>query len=292
MSEPRFTTLTPESMTAAQKRVADAIQSGPRGAGLRGPFNALLQSPELCDLVQRVGAYVRFGTSIPQRLNEMAIIMAGRKWTAQYEFYAHRRLALEAGLTPAIADAIAANQRPEGMAKDEETVYDFVSELLATGEVPDAAFQRVKERLRRTRRRRSRRRGRLLQPGIDDAECRTGTAARGSDAAAEVRRYRFTRIRFGAVVGRESVSLCMVRVAPLRSPASDAAPHEPIPGRSQGKRKRLATPAAANPCRPWLRGAGFELAIFGYDKCPSRQRSHSSLVLPVPGGCRRSTSIA
>jgi len=117
MSEPRFTTLTPETMTADQKRVADAIQSGPRGAGLRGPFNALLRSPELCDLVQRLGAFVRFGTSIPQRLNEVAIIMAGRKWTAQYEFYAHRRLALEAGLSP--ADAIAANQRPASMAKDE-----------------------------------------------------------------------------------------------------------------------------------------------------------------------------
>src|SRR5205807_2156952 len=70
MSEPRFTTLTPETMTADQKRVADAIQSGPRGAGLRGPFNALLRSPELCDLVQRLGAFVRFGTSIPQRLND------------------------------------------------------------------------------------------------------------------------------------------------------------------------------------------------------------------------------
>src|SRR6516165_6625869 len=141
MSEPRFTTLTPETMSADQKRVAEAIQSGPRGAGLRGPFNALLRSPDLCDLVQRVGAYVRFGSSIPARLNEMAIIMAGRKWTAQYEFYAHRRLALEAGLSPAIADAIAANQRPAGMAKDQETIYDFVAELLATGKVADAVFQ-------------------------------------------------------------------------------------------------------------------------------------------------------
>ena len=64
MSESRFTTLTPETMTADQKRVADAIQSGPRGAGLRGPFNALLRSPELCDLVQRLGAFVRFGTCL------------------------------------------------------------------------------------------------------------------------------------------------------------------------------------------------------------------------------------
>ena len=145
MSEPRFTTLTPETMTADQKRVADAIQAGPRGAGLRGPFNALLRSPELCDLVQRVGAFVRFGSSIPAPLNELAIIMAGRKWTAQYEFYAHRRLAIEAGLRPAIADAIAASERPAGMADDEATVYDFVTELLATGHVSDATFGRAKD---------------------------------------------------------------------------------------------------------------------------------------------------
>ena len=63
MSEQRFKTLTPDSMTAEQRAVAEAIQSGPRGAGLRGPFNALLRSPELCDLVQRVGAYVRFKSS-------------------------------------------------------------------------------------------------------------------------------------------------------------------------------------------------------------------------------------
>ena len=144
MSEGRFTTLTAETMTPEQKRVAEAIQSGPRGGGLRGPFNALLRSPELCDLVQRVGAFVRFGTSIPARVNELAIIMAGRKWTAQYEFYAHRRLAIEAGLKPAIADAIAAGTRPGGMAEDEAIAYDFVSELLATGQVSDAAFARVK----------------------------------------------------------------------------------------------------------------------------------------------------
>ena len=45
MSERRFKELTPETMTPEQKKVADAIQSGPRGAGLRGPFNALLRSP-------------------------------------------------------------------------------------------------------------------------------------------------------------------------------------------------------------------------------------------------------
>src|ERR1700748_489553 len=101
MIERRFKELTPETMTPEQKKVADAIQSAPRGAALRGPFNALLRSPELCDLVQRVGAYVRYGSSIPAPLNEMAICMAGRKWGAQYEFYAHRRLGLSARLSTA-----------------------------------------------------------------------------------------------------------------------------------------------------------------------------------------------
>src|SRR4051795_188407 len=137
MSETRFPPLTAEQLTDEQRAVVDAIQSGPRGAGLRGPFNALVRSPMLCDLVQRVGAYVRFGSSIPPALNELAICMAGRKWGAQYEFYAHRRLGIEAGLAPAILDAIAVGRRPEDLSADEALVYEFVTELLSTGQVSD-----------------------------------------------------------------------------------------------------------------------------------------------------------
>ncbi len=146
MSETRFPELTPDTMTDEQRTVADAIQSGPRGSGLRGPFNALLRSPQLCDVVQRVGAYVRFGSCIPAPLNELAICMAGRKWGAQYEFYAHRRLAIEAGLNPSILDAIALGRRPGDMSADETTVYEFVTELLSTGAVSDARYQAVVDR--------------------------------------------------------------------------------------------------------------------------------------------------
>jgi 4-carboxymuconolactone decarboxylase len=146
MAERRFKELTPQTMTAEQKKVADAIQSGPRGAGLRGPFNALLRSPELCDLVQRVGAYVRYSSSIPAQLNEMAIIMAGRKWTAQYEFYAHRKLAIQAGLKAEICDAIAAGTRPAAMQDDEAAVYDFCTELLGSGHVSDGSFKRIADK--------------------------------------------------------------------------------------------------------------------------------------------------
>jgi 4-carboxymuconolactone decarboxylase len=146
MSERRFEELTTETMTVEQKIVADGIQAGPRGMGLRGPFNALLRSPDLCDLVQRVGAHVRYASSIPLRLNEMAIIIVGRKWTAQYEFFAHRKLAIQAGLKSTICDAIATGARPNNMQDDEAEVYDFCSELLASGQVSDVNYARIKSR--------------------------------------------------------------------------------------------------------------------------------------------------
>lgn len=146
MPDTRFPVLTPETMTDEQRAVADAIQSGPRGAGLRGPFNALMRSPQLCDLVQRVGAYVRFSSSIAAPLNELAICMAGRKWGAQYEFYAHRRLGIDAGLNPAILDAVADGRRPGDMSGDESLVYDFVSELLSTGQVSDGTYEAAMDR--------------------------------------------------------------------------------------------------------------------------------------------------
>jgi 4-carboxymuconolactone decarboxylase len=146
MAGQRFVALTKETMTPEQRAVANSIEAGPRGAGLRGPFNGLLRSPELCDVVQRVGAYVRFGSSIPTALNELAICIVGRRWTAQYEFWAHRRLAIAAGVAPEILDAVAEGRRPEGMSADEAAVYDFTTSLLDTGHVSDALFDRVHEK--------------------------------------------------------------------------------------------------------------------------------------------------
>ena len=143
MTTERFRPLTPEEMTPEQKAMVDAIQSGPRGGGLRGPFKALMRSPELGDLVQRVGAYVRYKSSIPADLNELAIILAGRKWNAQYEFYAHRELGLKAGMRPEVADAVAAGKRPDPITPDEAVVYDFCHELLHTTQVSDAHFNAV-----------------------------------------------------------------------------------------------------------------------------------------------------
>jgi 4-carboxymuconolactone decarboxylase len=141
----RFKELFPPEMTDAQRKAFDAIASGPRG-GVRGPFNALLRSPDLADRVQKVGEYIRFNSSLPVRLNELAILVVARHWTAQYEWYAHSRLALAAKLDPAIVDAIAQGQRPSAMQDDEAAIYDFCSELHETKAVTDATYSRVVER--------------------------------------------------------------------------------------------------------------------------------------------------
>ena len=140
----RFKPLAWDEMTPAQHKMMDDLFSGPRG-GADGPFNVLLRSPEMGDIAQQFGASMRFNQAMPRKLNELAIIITGRYWTAQYEWYAHKRAALQAGLNPAIVDAIQNNRRPAGMAKDEEAVYNFCSEVLNTKHVSDATFAAAKD---------------------------------------------------------------------------------------------------------------------------------------------------
>jgi 4-carboxymuconolactone decarboxylase len=141
----RFQPLTHDTMTPEQKKLVDSILAGPR-TSLDGPFNSLLRSPEMGDLAQKFGAQVRFHSSIPPRLNEFAILITARQWSAQYEWLAHRKLAIAAGLSPAIADAVAAGKRPASMQPDEEVVYNFCTDVLTTKHATDTTFQAAKEK--------------------------------------------------------------------------------------------------------------------------------------------------
>jgi 4-carboxymuconolactone decarboxylase len=141
----RFKPLTYDEMAPAQKTMLERLLAGPRG-GADGPFNVLLRSPEMGDLAQQFGA-ARFTTPVPRRLWEMAVLLTARHWTSQFEWYAHRRGAEEAGLSPAICDAIAGGRRPAQMQPDETVIYDFASELLETKQVSDATFKAARDLL-------------------------------------------------------------------------------------------------------------------------------------------------
>ena len=138
----RFKPLTWDTMSPTQKTMTMNLLTGPR-RGMGGPFNVLLRSPEMGDLAQKLGEYARFRPDVPAKLRELAIIVTARHWTAQYEWYAHRRAAEQAGLKEEIIKAIADRKRPTGMQPDEEVVYNFANELLETKNVSDATFKAV-----------------------------------------------------------------------------------------------------------------------------------------------------
>lgn len=165
MSDPKNTSTTdtrrfrliPEvNLTPEQRALSDAIKSGPRarlassGASkpgpLGGPFNIWLRSPGIGDLVQKLGEEIRFRSSLAGKLNELVILIVSRRWTSQYEWVAHHKLALEGGLDPAIAADIAQGRRPENMDADETIVYNFSHELHDTQQVSDATYKAALER--------------------------------------------------------------------------------------------------------------------------------------------------
>jgi len=138
----RFKPLTYSELTPEQKAMADHLLAGERG-GMNGPFNVTLRSPEIGDQAQKLGALLRFHSSLPNRLNELAILMTARFWMAQYEWSAHKRNALAAGVSAATIDAIAAGKRPASMQPDEEVIYNFADDLFRTRQVSDASFKAV-----------------------------------------------------------------------------------------------------------------------------------------------------
>ena len=180
---PRLAPLDLDKLTPEQKQAADAIVAGPRG-GLRGPFEPWLRRPQLADRAQKLGEYCRFNSSLPKDLAELAICLVGRHFKAQYEFYAHARLAKEAGLAPAIIEAVRTRATPPFTRDAERIVYDFVTEYLETNRVADAQLQARHRRLRRAGRGRSGGRVRLLHAGVDDAQRLRDAAAAGRARAA------------------------------------------------------------------------------------------------------------
>ena len=149
----RLPYLTPAELTDRQEDLYAAITTGSRGnpqrpggglarddGALVGPFNAMLHAPEVGDLVQQLGAALRHQNSVPRHLIELAIIITAREWSAQFEWWAHARMAGEAGIDASIIAAIQARETPPFAKPDEATVYRFCRELLETRRVSDKTY--------------------------------------------------------------------------------------------------------------------------------------------------------
>ena len=131
-----------ESLSAAQRRVYDTIESGPRGT-VPELFMALLHNAALADRVQSLGALLRYETGLEPRLSELAILAVARHWSCQYEWHWHAPEAARAGLPDAVIEAIAQRRPPPLTAPDESAVYDFSCELQANRAVSDETYDQA-----------------------------------------------------------------------------------------------------------------------------------------------------
>ncbi|MDF2114884.1 carboxymuconolactone decarboxylase family protein [Roseiarcaceae bacterium H3SJ34-1] len=145
MTECRMPPIAEKDFTAAQKQAQDEFVAE-RKVPFSGPWHVFVRSPELLMRTHRVGEFLRYRCSLSGRLSEFCILMVARHWSQDYEWGAHRKHALAAGVTEASIAAIRDGRRPSPLADDEQTIWDFVSELLATRRVSDATYAAAKAR--------------------------------------------------------------------------------------------------------------------------------------------------
>jgi 4-carboxymuconolactone decarboxylase len=131
-----------DALTPAQQAYVRSILSGPR-PDISGPLAVMMVSPGLGDLAQKAMAYSRFAgregfSSVPPRLNELAILIVAKHWSANYVWNAHHRYAVQMGLPQAVVDAVRTGARPPRMEPDVAAVYEFATAFLATRRASDA----------------------------------------------------------------------------------------------------------------------------------------------------------
>lgn len=135
----------PEEMSPEQRRVHDAVLAGPRGQVI-GPLRAVIHSPDLAERWSRLGEFLRFGTSLPRRLNELAIIVTGRRWSSQVEWWVHARAAAEAGIPAAAIEALRRGEPPVFAEAEDALAYEFARHLQMSGQVPPVVYEEAVRR--------------------------------------------------------------------------------------------------------------------------------------------------
>ena len=137
-----------EKLTPQQQAYVKSILDGPRSA-ISGPLGVMMVSPALGDLTQKAMAYARFSGQegfgiVPPKLNELAILVVAKHWSAEYVWNAHHNYGVRVGLTPEVVESIRVGKRPAAMEKDVEAVYNFATELITSRMVSDATLQAAK----------------------------------------------------------------------------------------------------------------------------------------------------
>lgn len=149
----RLRELRRDHLSPMERALFDAITTGKRSTGdgssahitptggLRGPFNALLHAPHVGDAIQRLGERLRFEGLLPPRLREIGVLCVASHWKADYEWWAHARIAKECGVPEPVIAAIRRHERPPLTDPAERLVHDFSRALLGERQVSDPLYR-------------------------------------------------------------------------------------------------------------------------------------------------------
>jgi 4-carboxymuconolactone decarboxylase len=140
----RFPQVTLDTLPQEARPLAEEITKI-SSVGLSGPYNIMLRSPVMADRMKRLLDYLRFNNSLPAKLSEFAILIQGRLFTSNVEWYAHSPLALKAGLSESVLADLKANLYPRGMKEDEQVVYDVCMQLSNRQHISDDLFNHAKK---------------------------------------------------------------------------------------------------------------------------------------------------
>jgi len=134
-----------KSLTPEQQAVCDAIMSDPNRGHVPAPYRLALHCPEFAGILQQMAGLMRFRTSLPRDISQMAIIITARYWTCEMEWAGHAPRAVKAGVPQAAVDAIRLGQRPVFEQSAQEAAYLYCTELHENKAVSDATHQRALE---------------------------------------------------------------------------------------------------------------------------------------------------
>jgi 4-carboxymuconolactone decarboxylase len=126
---PRLPEVTDRNALPDDKQDAFDYLVKTRGA-VRLPFSVILNNPEVCYRVAHVGSYIRFESSLPDNIRELAVLASAREFDVRFEWAAHARIASEAGISDATIDVIANKKELDGLSEEEALPIRFARELL------------------------------------------------------------------------------------------------------------------------------------------------------------------
>ena len=136
-----------ESVPEDQRAAFDEIVKGAGAVPRFGPGSVMINVPHAHQRVMAVNNYLRTQSSLPKKLQELAMLVTAREMDCQYIWNAHAASGREAGIANATVDALRDRKELPKLPDDESAVIRFAQEYFRTHRVSKGTFQAVLEKL-------------------------------------------------------------------------------------------------------------------------------------------------